>query len=241
VESYVGGNRSTTARRTSFTPRLGGIVYSFVGASADRLEDFGDFYRRLDAPAIADALGRLFNGTCRLWYGNRGHIEPLDLGADYQALLRFDAQNLERALAEKLQSVQPGPRLRFTHLSRDVTLRNPLPVVMGRFIRSTVTAVTHGDFNEHNILLDAAGDAWLIDFMRTGRGHILRDVAQLDSVVRIQLLAAGEATLDERYEMERVLAATARTGEVAALAGAFPTDNAALRKAFEVSAATARA
>lgn len=235
VEGFVGGNRTTTARRKAFTPNLGGIIFSFVGAEGERLEDFGDFYRRSDGSAIADVLRRLFSVTCARWYGNRGPIEPRDLRADYQELLGFTPQGLERALADKLKPVQAGPRVHFTNLSADLTFRNPIPLLAGRFLRSTATSITHGDFNQHNILLDAGGDAWLIDFMRTGRGHILRDVAQLDAVVRFQLLGPDEATLDERYEMERVLATTSRTDQITELTGNFGTANPALRKAFETS------
>jgi CheY-like chemotaxis protein len=237
VEGFVGGNRTTTARRKAFTQGMGGIIYSFVGVDGERLEDFGAFYRRSGADTIGDVLRRLFNVTCMRWYGNRKLIEPLDLGADYRELLGFTAQKLERALAEKLPSVQHGPRLRFTSLSKDMTLRNPIPLVDSRFIRSSVTTTTHGDFNEHNILLDRRGEAWLIDFLRTGPGHVLRDVAQLDSVVRFQLLGADEATLDERFEMERVLAETNRVAQVGELTASFGTANPALRKAFETSVA----
>jgi CheY-like chemotaxis protein len=235
VEDYVVGHRATTARGKAFTAGLGGIIYSFVGVEGDRLEDFGDFYRRSELDAIGDVLRRLFNGTCGRWYGNRRPVAPRDLGTDYRELLGFTVENLERARAERLHSVQAGPRLRFASLTRDLTFRNVIPLAGDRFIRSTVTAITHGDFNEHNILLDRRGDAWLIDFMRTGPGHILRDVAQLDSVVRFQLLGPDEATLDERFEMESALSATTRTDQLGALTAAFGTTNPALRKVFETS------
>src|SRR3712207_7483701 len=59
---------------------------------------------------------------------------------------------------------------------------------------------SHGDFNPQNILVDAAHHPWLIDFMRTGPGHILRDVALLESATRIYLMAPDDASLNERLE-----------------------------------------
>jgi hypothetical protein len=159
------------------------------------------------------------------------------LGADYRELLGFTVENLERALTERLRSVQGGARLHFASLSKDLTLRNAIPLAGNRFIRSTAVTITHGDFNEHNILLDRTGDAWLIDFLRTGPGHILRDVAQLDSVVRFHLLGPDEATLEERFEMESALSATTKTDQLGELTASFGTANPALKKAFETSVA----
>jgi len=73
---------------------------------------------------------------------------------------------------------------------------------------------------------------WLIDFQGTGRGHILRDVAMLDSTVRYQLLAAGEATLEERLHMEEVLCSIERFGQLEQLATSFSTENPALVKIY---------
>jgi hypothetical protein len=91
---------------------------------------------------------------------------------------------------------------------------------------------THGDFNEHNILVDSTGQTWLIDFLRTGRGHVLRDVAQLDSVVRLYLLGPEDASLQERLAMEKALCSIERFSQVEQLQSSFSTDNPAMAKTF---------
>jgi hypothetical protein len=73
---------------------------------------------------------------------------------------------------------------------------------------------------------------WLIDFQRTGQGHILRDLAKLDSEVLFQLLASEEATLEECLHMEEVLCSIERFSQVEQLAANFPTENRALAKAY---------
>ena len=73
---------------------------------------------------------------------------------------------------------------------------------------------------------------WLIDFQGTGQGHILRDVARLDSEVRFRLLAAEEATLEERLKMEDALCSIDRFSQVEQLATLLPTENKVLAKAY---------
>lgn len=47
--------------------------------------------------------------------------------------------------------------------------------------RSWWFAHVHGDLNGANIILDAHQNVWLIDFFHTHRGHILKDLAKLES------------------------------------------------------------
>jgi thiamine kinase-like enzyme len=99
-------------------------------------------------------------------------------------------------------------------------------------MRPTYISTTHGDFNQHNLLVDTTGHTWLIDFQATGRGHILRDVAQLDSEIRFILLAPEEATLEERLQMEEALCSIERFSQVEQLVNNFPTENRALAKTY---------
>ncbi len=49
-------------------------------------------------------------------------------------------------------------------------------------------AITHGDLHSGNILVDEEEHAWLIDFYKTGWGPALRDFAQLEAAIRLELL-----------------------------------------------------
>ncbi len=90
----------------------------------------------------------------------------------------------------------------------------------------------HGDLNQHNLFVDQAGFTWLIDFQATEPGHILRDLAMLDSVIRFQLLTAQEATLEERLRMEEVLCSASHFGQLQQMTSEFAVGNRALEKAF---------
>jgi Ternary complex associated domain 9 len=68
--------------------------------------------------------------------------------------------------------------------------------------------------------------------LRTGSGHLLHDVAQLDSEIRFVLLTTEEATLEERLCLEEKLCSIERFSQVEQLTAPFPTDNQSLAKAY---------
>jgi hypothetical protein len=235
VQPFIGGGRNTTVLDVRRTPHLGGIIYSLLGPDTDDLEDFGSFYQHAELSQIQDVLDGLFLDTCKAWYANAGRLQPYNLTDDYQRLLEFTREKLEFGLS-RLQNTVKGTgqhKLTFKSLSKELTFTNPLLGMAGPPLYfSTYTCTTHGDFNQHNLLVDANGHTWLIDFQSTGQGHILRDVAQLDSEIRFVLLASSEATLDERLQMEEALCSIGRFSEIQQLADMLPTENQTLIKTY---------
>src|SRR6266700_2488628 len=228
VRPFLSGGRSTTIQDLRYTLHLGGIVYTLLGAGNDQLVDFAEFYRRADdITQIISVLNSLFQSTCANWYINRSRIEPLDLAADYQELFNYSPKKIEHILVSRLPLVHLSEKLTFPSLTTSTrTFTNPLLVNVGQsFTHYTSTCITHGDFNQHNLLVDKLGFTWLIDFQTTEPGHILRDFAMLDSAIRFQLLTAPEATLEERLQMEDALCETEHFSQVKESATKFVTDN----------------
>src|SRR5205085_11721146 len=149
-------------------------------------------------------------------------------------LLGFTWEKLEQALSERLKSVQGKHKLYFKSLNSERTFTNPLLAMTAgqSLVRSTYICTTHGDFNRHNLLVDKIGHIWLINFQATGQGHILRDVAQLDSEIRFFLLASEEATLEERLQMEEVLCSIEHFSQIKQLPPNLPVENKALGKTY---------
>ncbi|HEY1348910.1 MAG TPA: response regulator [Ktedonobacteraceae bacterium] len=232
VERLVGGRRCTSVHGLRRTALLGGLIYSFLGAG-DQLEDFATFYRRSEVPAITRALDQLFLTTCMEWYANASRLQLLDLTLDYQQALGFTPQKLAQAF-QQLRTIQgPDQRLYIEALAPRQTFTHPLPAIAGKSLAfPTYASPTHGDLNEHNLLVDRDGSIWMIDFQGTGQGHILRDLVGLDAVIRLQLLSSAQATLEERLAMEQALCRISRFSEVEQLTGAFQTSNPALAKAY---------
>ena len=145
----------------------------------------------------------------------------------------YTPERLEQVLYDQLKTVQGKHTLHFRNLKGEHTFTNPLLATAGlNLVRPTYKCTTHGDFNQHNLLVDRTGHVWLIDFQGTGQSHILRDVAMLDSAVRFQLLASEEATLDERLQMEEALNSIQHFSQVEQLATALSTENTALAKTY---------
>ena len=233
VQPFIGGGRNTVVLGVRRTPYIGGIMYSLLGADDDHLEDFGSFYRHAYAPQIESMLDRLFLDTCSAWYANPGRLQPYNLTDDYQQVLGLTPGKLEHALAELRRYVHGGQKLHFKSLNSERTFTNPLLGLAGPpMICSTYACITHGDFNSHNLLVGTTGNTWLIDYQSTGQSHILRDIAQLDSEIRLFLLAPEEATLEERLHLEEVLYSIEHFSQVQQLATNFSTENRALGKVF---------
>jgi CheY-like chemotaxis protein len=237
VQPFMGGGRNTTVLDRRHTLRLGGIIYSLLGAGGEQLDDFERFYRRADMAQIAALLDRLFFDTCSGWYASPGKLQLHDLTKEYEHTLGFTLPKLDAVLAERFsKSVQGKQHLTFRALESDRSFANPILKLGDKHLmRPTYLCTTHGDFNPHNVLIDGDGHAWLIDFMRTGPGHILRDVALLDAAMRTQLLAPEEATLAERLQMEELLCSTGQYSQLKELARRVPNDNPAIAKAYATS------
>jgi len=235
VQTYLGGGRNTTIQEVRRTPHLGGIVYSLLGTTHEQLVDFGEFYARAEIALIREAIDKLFRDTCDNWYASRGDLQLLDLTEDYQRVFNYPTDTLAQAIFQQLRVAQAQEKLYFLALadSNKHPFTNPLLAIAGKVLsRATYKCITHGDFHHHNMFVDDSGNIWLIDFQETSRSHILRDVAILDSVVRFQLLAAAQATLEERLRMEEALCSIEHFSQVKTLASAFTTTNPALAKAY---------
>ncbi len=64
----------------------------------------------------------------------------------------------------------------------------------------------HGDLNGANIIVDAAGNVWLIDFFHTHRGHVLKDLAKLENdLLYIFTPVDGEESLAEAARLTDAL------------------------------------
>jgi hypothetical protein len=161
---------------------------------------------------VCQALDHLFRHTCGQWYDNRGGPRRS------RDLIGLYEKGLHIAWAE----VWAGAQATGVDLSGETI---EFPGLAGKFINPklwfeghsdkahipTWLAVTHGDLNEHNILVTADGNCWLIDFYRTGPGHILRDAIELETAIKFNL--AGINDLAEFQRFERRLLSQTRLGQ----------------------------
>lgn len=235
VANFSVNDLSTQLKHHSYTAHLGGIVYSHVGANNQVLSDFGDYYATHDVDSINTLLDFLFERVCYSWYENKGNRVMLNLTELYQQTLGFTPDNLTQILESRLKHIHGKDFLVFTNLPDIKDLPNPIPYVKKEFTRVAHQCVTHGDLNQHNILVDDNNHPWLIDFRRTGVSHVLRDLVFLEVCIRTQLLSDDDASLSERYRLEKVLCDSTLARDLSLLRGAYVSNHDALNKCFWVS------
>lgn len=241
VAGFIGGGRATRLEDERQTALLGGICYSLVGAGGRSFETWPDYYAHADKEQVQGALESLFLETCGNWYANASALELVDLSECYRKQLGFSPEALTTAFQRGLRSVQGKDKVRFNALAGDRRLTNPLKVLAAPPLqRMTYLCDSHGDLHPGNLIVDGHGSAWLIDFQHTGRGHILRDFAQLDTTSRFLLLKPEQATLDERLVLEEALAQPDRFSHLKGLEDSFTESNPEVAKIFATCLAIRR-
>lgn len=202
VNGYLDGYRHTLLKEKAQTHLLGGIKYSLVGTPLEECVDLGTFYSTHTAPEVLQAVNDLFTKTCRHWYENREVNQARDLVELYAKPLKLSVQRLEAALSAADLSGWAGdthplvPELKRPIVNPVEWLRQhpSLPVQVS-------LAPTHGDLHSQNILLDPNRQAWLIDFYRTGPGHLFRDLVELESDIKFVLLEVTDLSLLFQFEL----------------------------------------
>lgn len=218
VHDYAGA-QSTTELGCALGRALGAICYRLIGASLQRVDSFARFYANHSAQEVCNALDHLFREACGLWYENREQPRRThNLVKLYEEGLRIKWQD-EAGPHDRWEEIWEGAAA--AGLDPDAAqwhfpglagaLPNPRAWLARRNFRIFLPAyrsVTHGDLNEHNVLVTEDGRCWLIDFYRTGLGHVLRDAVELETAIKFNL--AGFDDLAEYRRFEALLASQKR-------------------------------
>jgi DNA-binding response OmpR family regulator len=200
------------------------LKFSFVGLSSDTPRDFNTFYcdPTVSAADIHRTVQTLFEENCRLWYqGKQRWIgESGDtLARAYQEQLNLDRPSKQEKLRTCIATLLDGRSVGGVRLlpvtpvafavevegegpHRRLILPHPLIFILERFTfpPPTYTCITHGDLNGRNIFVDEAGRSWLIDFFKSGWGPVSRDLAELESVIKFELLETEDLRLLLAFE-----------------------------------------
>jgi hypothetical protein len=183
-----------------------------VGLSKDTPRDFNTFYRdpSVSTGRVCQVVQTLFQDTCRLWYQGKRRWDSGSgeaLARSYETQLNLDLPSRQEELRTCITDLLNGSWVQGTRLlprsdrrftlevgegdnPRRLTLLDPLAFVQQRQHLPTPTyrSITHGDLNGGNIFVDEGGRPWLIDFFKSGWGPVLRDLAELESVVKFELI-----------------------------------------------------
>lgn len=181
IESILGNNAPSILSFVDFGAQAG-IKYSYAamgngevtpfkklyegGGSQETLEVvldavFGDILGRFYSAATYERLPLLEHYAFSSKHADsvRGRVRAL-LGAQADASMlsigAWSANNVADFYSEILDSIEPGADYHYV-------------------------SYVHGDLNGANILVDAGGNVWLIDFFHTARSHVLKDLIKFEN------------------------------------------------------------
>jgi CheY-like chemotaxis protein len=205
-QAYVAnfaGNQSATQLGFVSGRAMAAVFYRLIGTELDRVVDFGDYYENHDVPEIQRVLDQIFLVVCKYWYDNRRNPRMANVIQIYEKSLHINWDEVWRFATETpvefeqplllfpgLEPGYPNPKIWLEEHEYEVNVQ-------------LVESVTHGDLNETNVLVTPRGRCWLIDFYRTGWGHILADAVELETAIKLNLVS--DITLQEYAELESYL------------------------------------
>ncbi len=179
-----------------------GLRYNFVGITGDT-GDLKTLARRWQEGGEAEVIrlfGQLARETLRPWYG-QARRRPARLYADHSPLRLFT--DLPAAAAALLKDDYAAPRLPCPALGRD--LPNPWRFLTERWARlgdhtvDCALAITHGDLNLNNLLVDGRGNLYVIDFSETRERSVASDFARNEPVFLLERAVLGSAAAEAAF------------------------------------------
>ena len=187
--------------------RRAAICYSFVG-DGERPQTLTDRLAAGDLAALDMVLSSTFETLRQCWYDAR-QVQKAGVARYY----------LERYF-EDLISATATETILFGHAARYFNAQQRAggyridkivfpsicdALLAGGDMRPFTSCILHGDLNSDNVVLDRGGTlAALVDFQRTGYGHVFQDLASLEASVRINYPA--QASFGDILEIERLIA-----------------------------------
>lgn len=192
------------------TRAYSGLCYSFVGRpETSRIETLTDCLRRADVTKLYLVLRRIFAPMRETWYGPACVRAESDIARRY--LERYFT-GLRSTVANEAKLGACAARY-FNARHKDgryviggLSFPSPRATLFASDRkRSYRSCILHGDLNSDNIVVadDPAGVA-LVDFQKTGRGHVYGDLIHVEASVRINY--ARDASFAEVLEKERLIA-----------------------------------
>lgn len=192
------------------TRAYAGLCYSYAGRSgASRVDTLTHCLQRGDAAKVGLVLRRIVDPLRDTLYTPARLQMQSDIARRY--LKRYFTGTRSTAAAEAALGTYAA---RYFNARREGgrfvigehTFPSPRALLFasgGK--RPYLSCILHGDLNSDNIVLanNPAGVA-LVDFEKTGRGHVYEDLIALEASVRINY--ARDATFREMLEKERLIA-----------------------------------
>ncbi len=183
IETVLGNNAPRIADFADYADR-GALKYRYASMGGGFSSTFQQrFMQGMPMDEVGRVLDTVFGEQLGRFYAARRR-EKCDLldyywfspelgpGVRQRVEALLGAPALDRTLR-----LEVGPEFpnvcRFYERQLDTLPRRPGDSVFFSYV--------HGDLNGANIIIDAQGNTWLIDFFHTHRGHVLKDLLKLEN------------------------------------------------------------
>lgn len=216
-DKFVRGTLSAACRPDLLgfarTRAYSGLCYSFAGGSGrSRPDTLTDCLRRGDVTKLAHVVRGFFDPLRDTWYSPAQLRAERDIARRYmdryftgpRATIDTEA-TLAACAARYFKARQQDGRYVIGGLSFPSPRATLFATSPRRPFRS---CILHGDLNSDNIVIaDEPGGVArvaVIDFQKTGRGHVYEDLIHIEASIRINYLR--DASFGEILEKERLIA-----------------------------------
>ena len=201
IESVLGNSAPRIADFADLSDR-GGIKYRYAAMGRNGSRSLQKLYQRgSDEAEIARVLQQVFSEQLGRLYA-AASSERTDL-LDYYDFQPKWAAGVRKRVGAIIGGDGSGDELQFANGRR-------LPHVglfyerelqrLPRLARAHYFSWVHGDLNGANILVDAPGNVWMIDFFHAHRGHVLRDLIKLENDLLYIWTPLSEAELAQAMD-----------------------------------------
>ncbi|MEJ5224362.1 MAG: phosphotransferase [Anaerolineales bacterium] len=226
IDDRLVGQYRTILSKSTLLWDIGGAELTNVGISA---RSFSDMLRTESAEKLVICLERFFTSIWSSHYKkatSKNHASLFQLYCDVwgpewaeraRALMDFDPARVMESSGWYTANAPHPIRWFFERIVEN-------PTNDASHIEHTYTAVTHGDLHGDNLLVDEFLNAWVIDFERSGPGHILQDFAELESDI-ITRLDCGQHYLGNFYALCLSICQPSELGGLPGVEPAAPPNN----------------
>lgn len=182
---------------------IGGVKFSYIGSHA---RPFSDFYKSEPMEKIKPCLERFFKETWSSNFEKATTEKNISLFEKYCEVWERDWYETRVKKLKFLNLAKVVP----PSIWEKIQIVNPIEWLISRVaengdqdasrVEETKIAITHGDLHGDNLLVDDTGNAWAIDFERSGYGHILQDFVELEADI-INRLESHNQNISSFYKL----------------------------------------
>jgi Phosphotransferase enzyme family len=187
-----------------------GLCYSFVGArEGSEVDTLTNYLQRGDTTKVELVLHHIVDAMQDTWYGPPLIREESDIALRY--LARYFTRGRETTESEAILQACTARYFNAERIDGGCAIGGtPFPSPHALFFangrkRSYHSCILHGDLNTDNVITThEPARVTLVDFQKTGRGHVYEDLVALEAGVRINYPPDGSFT--QILESERLIA-----------------------------------